>query len=195
MTSSNGNLFRVTGPSCGEFTGHKGQWRGALMFSLICAWINGWVNNREAGDLLRHRAHDDVNVMFPCTNRHVSCCRIENSRGTTVEVWEWINTFIPLFVERVITYPSPGSSNQSCSSRITELSVDYYHQEYSFSEGFVASEPKINVTFLWTQLMASRKQQSWDTYRIMYRLKWRTAYALTKVILVFISRRAKQQGK
>ena len=36
---------------------HKGQWRGALMFSLICAWINGWVNNREAGDLRRHRAH------------------------------------------------------------------------------------------------------------------------------------------
>ena len=33
---------------------HKGQWRGALMFSLICAWINGWVNNREAGDLRRH---------------------------------------------------------------------------------------------------------------------------------------------
>ena len=34
---------------------HKGQWRGALMFSLICAWINGWVNHREAGDLRRHR--------------------------------------------------------------------------------------------------------------------------------------------
>ena len=29
---------------------HKGQWRGALMFSLICIWINDWVNNREAGD-------------------------------------------------------------------------------------------------------------------------------------------------
>ena len=28
----------------------KGQWRRALMFSFICAWINGWVNNREAGD-------------------------------------------------------------------------------------------------------------------------------------------------
>ena len=42
---------------------HKGQWRGALMFSLICAWINGWVNNREAGDLRRHRAHYDVIVM------------------------------------------------------------------------------------------------------------------------------------
>ena len=42
---------------------HKGQWREALMFSLICAWINDWVNNREAGDLRRHRGHYDVNVM------------------------------------------------------------------------------------------------------------------------------------
>ena len=42
---------------------HKGQWRGALMFSLICAWINGWVNNQGAGDLKRHRAHYDVSVM------------------------------------------------------------------------------------------------------------------------------------
>ena len=29
---------------------HKGQWRGALMFSLICAWINRWVNDGEDGD-------------------------------------------------------------------------------------------------------------------------------------------------
>ena len=42
---------------------HKGQWRGALMFSLICAWMIDWVNNREAGDLRRHRAHYDVIVM------------------------------------------------------------------------------------------------------------------------------------
>ena len=42
---------------------HKGQWRRALMISLICAWINGWVNNREAGDLRRSRAHYDVIVM------------------------------------------------------------------------------------------------------------------------------------
>ena len=40
---------------------HKGQWRRALMFSLT--WINGWVNNRETGDLRRHRAHYDVIVM------------------------------------------------------------------------------------------------------------------------------------
>ena len=45
---------------------HKGQWRGALMFSLICAWINGWVNNRKPGDLRRHRAHYDAIVMVSC---------------------------------------------------------------------------------------------------------------------------------
>ena len=71
MTSSNGNIFRVAGPLCEEFTGqrwnpraHKGQWRAALMFSLICARINGWVNNREAGDLRRHCAHYDITVML-----------------------------------------------------------------------------------------------------------------------------------
>ena len=54
MASSNGNIFRVTGLLCGEFTGHhcphKGQWRGALACSLICVWRKGWVNNRDAGD-------------------------------------------------------------------------------------------------------------------------------------------------
>ena len=43
----------------------KGQWRGALMFYLIYVWINGWVNNGEAGDLRRYRAHYDVTVMVP----------------------------------------------------------------------------------------------------------------------------------
>ena len=42
---------------------HKGQWRGALTFSLICVWINGWINSREAGDLRRYRINYDVTVM------------------------------------------------------------------------------------------------------------------------------------
>ena len=46
---------------------HKGQWCGALMFSLICAWINEWVNNHEAGDLRHNRAHYDVIVMLITT--------------------------------------------------------------------------------------------------------------------------------
>ena len=42
---------------------HKGQWRGAFMFSLICVWINGWVNSREARDFRRYRSHYDVTIM------------------------------------------------------------------------------------------------------------------------------------
>ena len=52
---------------------HKGQWRGALMFYLICAWTNSWANNREAGDLGRHRAHYDVIVMF---SLGYDCCQV-----------------------------------------------------------------------------------------------------------------------
>ena len=53
IMSPNGNIFRVTSPFWGESTGspvdspHKGQWRRALMFSLIFAWINGWANKRD----------------------------------------------------------------------------------------------------------------------------------------------------
>ena len=53
---------------------HKGQWRGALIFSLICVWINGWENNREAGDLRRYRPHYDVTIMvydFPCARPYL----------------------------------------------------------------------------------------------------------------------------
>ena len=41
----------------------KGQWRGALLFSLICVWTNGWTNHGEAGDLRRHCSHHDVTEM------------------------------------------------------------------------------------------------------------------------------------
>ena len=69
MTSSNGNILRVTGPLCGEFAGHR--WipftkpvMRALMFSLTCAWTNGWVKKGDFGDLRCHCAHYDVTVML-----------------------------------------------------------------------------------------------------------------------------------
>ena len=46
--------------------GFTGQWRGALTFSLICTWTNGWSNKRDAGDLRCHRAHYDVTIMYIC---------------------------------------------------------------------------------------------------------------------------------
>ena len=69
MTSSNGNIFRVTGPLCGESTGHR--WipltkaNDADVFGVFfdLTWTNGWVNNRDAGDLRRNDAHYDTTVM------------------------------------------------------------------------------------------------------------------------------------
>ena len=84
MTSSNRNfpshwpfvrgihLLPVNSP-------HNGQWREALVFSLIHAWTNGWVNNHAAGDLRRHCAHYDVTVL------------IESIKTTSVET---VNTGI-----------------------------------------------------------------------------------------------------
>ena len=65
---------------------HKGQWRGALVFSLVCAWINGWAINGEAGDLRRHVAHYDVTVMSLVTVDSHICpfsSRLLPALGTT----------------------------------------------------------------------------------------------------------------
>ena len=58
MTSSNGNILRVTGHLCGEFAGHrrisltKASDADLWCFLWSAPWINGWVNNREAGALI-----------------------------------------------------------------------------------------------------------------------------------------------
>ena len=62
----NGSIFRVTGPLC-EFPSQR-PWTRSFDVSLICAWINSWVNNCEAGDWRRHRTHYDVIVMIVLTN-------------------------------------------------------------------------------------------------------------------------------
>ena len=70
MTASNGNISRVTGHLCGEFTGHRWIHRSKASdaelwcFSLICAWINSWINNGAAGELRLHCAYYDVTVMI-----------------------------------------------------------------------------------------------------------------------------------
>ena len=51
------------------FFAHKGQWRGALIFSLIYAWTSSWAYNGDTGDLRRHCAHYDVIVMASAMNR------------------------------------------------------------------------------------------------------------------------------
>ena len=56
-------LCKENSPVTGEFP-RKGLWRGALMFSLICAWTSSWANNGDACDLRRHRGHYDLTILF-----------------------------------------------------------------------------------------------------------------------------------
>ena len=69
MTSSNGNIFRVTGPMWGKLAGHRWiphtKTSDAELWCFLRSepWLNGCVNNREAGDLRRHGANYDVTIM------------------------------------------------------------------------------------------------------------------------------------
>ena len=72
---------------------HKGQWRGALMFSLICVWINSWVNNNEAGDLRHYPAHYDITVMY----MQCSWCNIGNIITSTCVTKNIATHFHPTF--------------------------------------------------------------------------------------------------
>ena len=79
---------------------HKGQWSGALMFSLIRVWINGWVNNREAGDLRRHRGHYDVNVM-ECSNTKIGInSRSDERRPVRNCLFVAFNKYLETFISR-----------------------------------------------------------------------------------------------
>ena len=72
---------------------HKSQWRGALMFSLICAWINRSVNNGGAGDLRRYRAHYGVIVMVSPNVSYVNL--------VVPSIWWWTSvTITPLHVHQ-----------------------------------------------------------------------------------------------
>ena len=78
MTSSNGNIFRVTGPLRGEFTGTRWIPRtkasdAELWWVFYLCLNKRWVNNGEAGDLRRYLAHYEVTVMLrpQITRNHV----------------------------------------------------------------------------------------------------------------------------
>ena len=68
---------------------HKGQWRGALMFSLIYVWINDWANNREAGDLRRQHGHYDVIVMKCLEYKSWTGPEHQTYHPTPLVVWHW----------------------------------------------------------------------------------------------------------
>ena len=114
MMSSNGNIFRVTGHLCGEVTGPRWIPRTKASelwcFLLICVWINGWENNREAGDLRRYRDHYEVMVVelywivlyraysTDCNEGWVTCREIDNLD------WHVLGTLLTLLNIILLTF-------------------------------------------------------------------------------------------
>ena len=86
-TSSNGNIVRITGHRLPVDSPHKGQCRGASMFSLICAWTNDWAKTRDAGHLTRHRAYYDVTVICDCDNSFLS---------NTLQLWHLLSVLFAI---------------------------------------------------------------------------------------------------
>ena len=139
MTSSNGNIFRVAGQLCGKFTGpsefptHRPMTWSFNVFFDLCP-INGWVNNREAGDLRRYRAHYDVTVMYSgpqstitvinrllqCANRWLASFSLFGFSVHLPKVW--LNTFMKGFgFFRIIDF-------LFCHREITNISAYMYLQ-------------------------------------------------------------------
>ena len=92
MTSPNGSIFRVAGPLWSPVNSpHKDKWRGALIFSLICARTKLWINNGGAGDLRHHSDHYDVTVMsngYHCQWRYMYCEMSVQDRAYIISIIE-----------------------------------------------------------------------------------------------------------
>ena len=117
---------------------HKGQWRGALMFSLICVWINDWVKNREVGDLRHYCAHNDVMVMVikhmvPCLSR----CSLP--RITSM----WLTELLSITFNLKSLYIS--ISNRTSLAEFNELHNNCYYVTWAvaFSTGNLYNNTKI----------------------------------------------------
>ena len=146
MTSSKGNisallaLCAANSPITGEFLSQKPATRSFDVL-FICAWINGWVNIREAGDLRRHCAHYDVTLMHEnvivwvilfthilhsCVNFNWQSC---NSHDAMYPLMLWVKSVgtigkQPITAHDVSTY---------CLGVYPILSFDSPHTEIIFS--------------------------------------------------------------
>ena len=136
MASLNGNIFSVTVPLCWEFTGHwwiplKKASDAELWCFLwsACVWTNVWVNNRNAGDLRRHRDRCDVTV---------KSCQANSVHFYTI-MSIWTSVVYILFPVRSIRYYVMPSAPSQCDYFRTYLytlcyditkSDEYKHDTY-----------------------------------------------------------------
>ena len=91
----------------------KGQWRGLLKLYLICAWTNGWANNRNADDLWRHCSYFDVSAMYSRAREYVKLKHMQtNIYHSYIIIYHLYLTFIYiLFIYDVYLCQSRLSRN------------------------------------------------------------------------------------
>ena len=155
MTSSKGNIFRVTDPLCREFTGHRWIPRTKASdaeLSLICAWTNAWVNNRDAGDLRRHRTHHGVTVMSTWV---VFCFRVnEHYFG---KLWKKINATRP----RPILGLCPANDRRLYF--VTLESALTMHSQTTFvpTNPIIDKKSALVLVTCWHQILTSHYLNQW----------------------------------
>ena len=93
------------------------------MLSLICVWINGWVNNRGAGDLRRYRAHDDVTVMTLSDSVIPSTALTDGPLARYAKLWvahtpECRERFPRLWLQRKPLVSDPGMHHGTCVTHV-----------------------------------------------------------------------------
>ena len=125
MTSSNGNIFRVIGPLCWEFTGHRSQRQVARSlddFFHLRLKKNSWVNNWDAGHLRRHRDHYDVTVQLP----HIPC---EATHIKDYIIWVWLKFFLKITLGScfIIQPYFPGTISDNGTTTVYMYPMKYEH--------------------------------------------------------------------
>ena len=132
------------------------------LFFFICAWINDWVNNREAGDLRRHRTHYDINVMI-----FVWKYNIRNTNKATARLLQYIRLICIRFgiIENILSSPDKSCYQLRLFSQayITGTKVIRPITQLKITQdmGYIANQHK-------TQPNVNRRHAVWLYYRIWY---------------------------
>ena len=143
MTLSHGNMFCVTGPLCGEFTSHwwipltKANNTELWCFLWSVPWINGWVNNCEAGDLRHHHAHYDIivmNITGLCYNHQIWAHIMQNAQ--CVDHCFLYLTAVPMILHHV----------ENVWMIYTEYVICFHHSSYWYKNS--VSVPQVFKMFL-----------------------------------------------
>ena len=128
---------------------HKGQSRGALMFSLIWACTNGWANNRNAGDLRRCCVHYAVIVMIPIRSLSVYLPIYPSHEHLRNPLW---NDFSPLVAGIELSRQGVVDSYDIVIRKhlflflLSVLSVHcYMRYTFTFCKTYHHNNPKVTV--------------------------------------------------